>query len=90
MGFISGFIQASAVLAAQAQQIAGRRRNRQQAVLDQAISDSKKRVREVDGVELSPEATPVPRGGSEQSRQEHQRQPPGGRPRSIGKIDVTI
>ena len=58
MGFISGFIQASAVLAAQAQQIAGRRRNRQQAVLDQAISDSKKRVREVDGVECSKGGVP--------------------------------
>ena len=89
MGLISGIIQASAALAAQAQLVAGRQRNRQQVVEDE-VPRSDRRVRDVDGVELSPEATPVPGSGSEQSRQEHQRQPADGRPRGVRKVDLTI
>ena len=89
MGLINGFIQASAVLASQAQQVAGRFRSRRQADQDeQAATDSIKT--RVDGVELSEAVQELPDNRSEQSRQEHQRREADGRPRGVRKVDLKI
>ena len=86
---VSGFIQASAALAAQAQQVAGRGRNRNHAVQEESSSRGESAVRYVDGVELYDAVHAVPDNGSEQSRQEHQRQQRDGRPPSTQKVDLT-
>ena len=89
MGLINGFIQASAVLASQAQQVAGRLRNRRQA--DQEDQRTNDRIRpRVDGVELSEAVQGLPDNRSEQSRQEHQRREADGRPRGVRKVDLKI
>lgn len=88
MGLITGFIQASAVLASQAQQVASRLRNRQQAAQDDRVTDTVSS--RVDGVELSEAVQELPDNRSEQSRQEHQRREPDGRPRGVRKVDFKI
>ena len=89
MGLFTGFIQASAVLASQAQLVASRLRNRHQAGQDEQTTSDHTRTR-VDGVELSEAVQELPDNSSEQSRQEHQRREPDGRPRGIRKVDLKI
>ena len=89
MGLINGFIQASAVLASQAQQVAGRLRSSRQANQDEQTPDDSTNTR-VDGLELSEAVQELPDNRSEQSRQEHQRREADGRPRGIRKVDLKI
>lgn len=89
MGLINGFIQASAVLASQAQQVAGRFRSRRQADQDEQTVNNRIKPR-VDGVELSEAVQELPDNRSEQSRQEHQRRETDGRPRGVRKVDLKI
>ena len=89
MGLINGFIQASAVLASQAQQVAGRFRSRRQADQDEQTANDSIKPR-VDGVELSEAVQELPDNRSEQSRQEHQRRAVDGRPRGVRKVDLKI
>jgi len=89
MGLINGFIQASAVLASQAQQVAGRFRSRRQADQDEQAATDSVNTR-VDGVELSEAVQELPDNRSEQSRQEHQRREADGRPRGVRKVDLKI
>ncbi|MCH2134289.1 MAG: hypothetical protein MK116_11110 [Phycisphaerales bacterium] len=88
MGLISGFIQASAALAAQAQQVAGRSRNRYHATQASDPAEDTQ-TRDVDGVELSDAVHALPDNRSEQSRQEHLRQQVDGRPVGVRKVDIT-
>ncbi|MCH2152939.1 MAG: hypothetical protein MK089_06315 [Phycisphaerales bacterium] len=88
MGLMTGFIQASAVLASQAQQVASRIRNRQQATQDDP-GTPQEQLR-VDGVELSEAIQELPDNRSEQSRQENQRRQPDGRPLGVRKVDLKV
>ena len=85
---MTGFIQASAVLASQAQQVASRIRNRQQASQDDP-GTPQEQLR-VDGVELSEAVQELPDNRSEQSRQENQRRQLDGRPLGVRKVDLKI
>ena len=89
MNLLTGFIQASAVLASQAQQVAGRLRNRHQASQDEQTAADHSRPR-VDGVRLSEAVQKLPDDNSKQSRQEYQRRAPDGRPSGIRKVDLKI
>ena len=88
MGLITGFIQASAALAAEASQLAGRNRNRQRFLEDAEgkILDQSKRG--IDGVELSDAVQSVPESPSEQSRQEQNRRKGNGPPIGVRKVDL--
>ncbi|MDG2423325.1 MAG: hypothetical protein P8M22_05040 [Phycisphaerales bacterium] len=86
MGLITGFIQASAALAAEATQFASRSRNRHRAMQDEPARNQE---RSVDGVELSDAVHWIPENTSEQSRQEHQRRQTDGQPVGVRKVDVT-
>ena len=88
MGLMTGFIQASAVLASQAQQVASRIRNRQQA--NQEDPGTQPDRLKVDGVELSEAVHELPDNRSEQSRQENQRRQLDGRPVGVRKVDLKI
>tara|TARA_Y100000589_G_scaffold303882_1_gene316618 strand:- start:193 stop:459 length:267 start_codon:yes stop_codon:yes gene_type:complete len=88
MGLMTGFIQASAVLASQAQQVASRIRNRQQATQDD--SGTPQEQLRVDGVELSEAIQELLDNRSEQSRQENQRRQPDGRPLGVRKVDLKV
>ena len=88
MGLMTGFIQASAVLASQAQQVASRIRNRQQA--NQEDPGTQPDRLKVDGVELSEAVQELPDNRSEQSRQENQRRQLDGRPVGVRKVDLKI
>ncbi len=88
MGLITGFIQASAALAAEATQIAGRNRNRQHALEDEHATVEARSRRAVDGVELSDAVDSVPENTSEQTRQE-QRRKADGQPAGVRKVDLT-
>ncbi|MBG83661.1 MAG: hypothetical protein CMJ40_03830 [Phycisphaerae bacterium] len=89
MGLINGFIQASAVLASQAQQVAGRLRSRRQADQEDQVPADRIRPR-VDGVELSEAVQELPDNRSEQSRHEHQQREADGHPRGVRKVDLRI
>ena len=85
---MTGFIQASAVLASQAQQVASRIRNRHQA--SQEEPGTRPDQLRIDGVELSEAVQELPDNRSEQSRQENQRRQPDGRPLGVRKVDLKI
>ncbi|MEE2906622.1 MAG: hypothetical protein VX527_02210 [Planctomycetota bacterium] len=89
MGLISGFIQASAALAAEATQFAGRSRNRHRALQDESTTGQEPLERSVDGVELSDAVHSLPENASEESRQEHQRRQHDGKPLGVRKVDLT-
>ena len=89
MGLITGFIQASAALAAEASQIAGRNRNRQQAIEDDRSGNRTRSKRVVDGVELTDAVHSVPENTSEETRQEHRRKDDG-QPVGVRKVDLTV